>query len=340
MSRALLTQCLDSIRTGTDPAVVEIVAVDDASPGDCAEVLDTYAAQHPGVRVLHLSENGGLGRARNAGLDAARGAYVWFVDSDDRLPEGSVTAVLERLTADHPDVLLVDHLREYEGGGFETDASSPLLRTAVTPGPLAGNRHLLGLQHTAWNRIVRRHFLNDLGLRFPSGWYEDVPFGNPVLIAAERIAVLDRVCYYYRIGRPGAITATPDDRHFEVFDQYDRMLAWVTERDPAEWLRTRLFTLMIDHLLVVAGNDGRIAANRRRAFFGRTVSQYRRYRPVGYRLPGGLKGLKQRLVAANSYPLYALLRTAYQIRGGTYSTPAVRRDLASAPRKAQSTRLG
>ena len=48
--------------------------------------------------------------------------------------------------------------------------------------------------------------LDEIDLRFQPGWYEDVPFSNPVLIGARRVAVLDRVCYHYRIGRPGAIT--------------------------------------------------------------------------------------------------------------------------------------
>ena len=341
--RQLLTQCLNSVLSGLtadESAAVEIIAVNDASPGDCAGVLDEYAARHRSLRVVHLAQNVGLGLARNAGLAEAAGAYVWFVDSDDRLAPGSVRAVLERLVADRPDVLLVDHLREHEDGRFEADASSPLLRGVTGTGPLDGRRHLLRVQHTAWNRIVRRDLLHELDLYFRPGWYEDVPFSNPVLIGAGRIAVLDRVCYLYRIGRPGAITATRSDRHFEAFTQYDRMLEWVTARTTDTRLRAELFTLMINHLLVVAGNDGRLHPSRRRAFFRRTAAHYRRHRPAGHLPPGGVKGLKQRLVAANAYGLYALLRAAYQAKGGTDWTPVVRPDLVSAPREPQPARLG
>jgi glycosyltransferase involved in cell wall biosynthesis len=338
IQRDLLEQCLDSVLsdlTTEETATVEVIAVDDASPGDSPEVLDTYALRHGSLRVVHLRQNVGLGLARNAGLAEATGQYVWFVDSDDRLAPGSVRAVLQRLRADRPDVLLVDHLREHEDGRFEVDASSRLLRNTSGVGPLAGRRHLLRVQHTAWNRIIRRGHLRELDLRFRPGWYEDVPFSNPVLIGAGRIAVLDRVCYLYRIGRPGAITATAGERHFEAFDQYDRLLEWVAERAPAAWLRAELFTLMIDHLLVVAGNDSRVHPRRRRAFFHRICGQWRRYRPAGYLTPAGVKGLKQRLVALHAYPLYALLRAAYQVRGRTDWTPAVRPDLALPPRQAQ-----
>jgi len=338
----LLRQCLNSVLSSlgrAGAAAVEIIAVDDASPGDCGEILDGYADRHRNLRVVHLPQNVGLGLARNAGLAEATGEYVWFVDSDDRLPAGSIEAVLERLIADRPDVLLVDHLREHEDGRFEADASSRLLRSVPGAGPLAERRHLLRVQHTAWNKIVRRDHLAELGLRFQPGWYEDVPFSHPVLIGAGRIAVLDRVCYLYRIGRPGAITATRSERHFESFTQYDRMLDWVAGQTPAAWLRAELFTLMINHLLVVAGNDSRVHPSQRRAFFRAISAQYRKHRPAGYLPPAGVKGLKHRLIALRAYPLYALLRAAYQARGGTDWTPVVRPDLAPALREPQPAAL-
>src|SRR5690349_17849339 len=202
--QGFLLDCLDSIRAGLtsdENAQVEVIAVDDASPDGCGATLDAYAERHGNLRVLHLRVNVGLGPARNAGLAEATGRYVWFVDSDDQLPPGSTRAVLERLRESEPDVLLIDHLREHEDGRLLPDASSPLLA-----GPPTLDR-LLGVQHTAWNRIMRRGLLTEHGLRFPAGWYEDVPFSNPVLIAADRVDVLNRVCYHYRIGRPGAITA-------------------------------------------------------------------------------------------------------------------------------------
>ncbi|MEV6600218.1 glycosyltransferase [Actinoplanes sp. NPDC051346] len=328
-----LYQCLESIRAGLtaeESAFVEVIAVDDASPDGCGAMLDAYAARHGDLRVVHLSHNVGLGRARNAGLAEARGAYVWFVDSDDWLPAGSVRAVLDRLRAERPDVLLVDHLRVHENGRLENDASSEALRDPRLPS-------LIKVQHTAWNRIVRRAMLEDLGLLFLPGWYEDVPFSNPVLIAAERVAVLDRVCYHYRIGRLGAITATRSDRHFEAFDQYDRLLSWIEARDPEPWLRHQLFTLMVNHLLVVAGNDGRLHPGRRRAFFKRLVGHYRRYLPEGY---PGHPGIKHRLVRLGSYPLYAGLRQAYRVaKRGPDPSPPVRPALASSSQSAQTATI-
>lgn len=313
-----LYQCLDSILGGLNDAAaadVEVVAVDDASPDRCGELLQAYANRHPVTRTVTLPSNVGLGLARNAGLKASTGRYVWFVDSDDWLPPGSVPAVLERLRTDRPDVLLLDHLRVHHNGREEADASSPLLREVNGCVRLTERPELLRVQHTAWNKVIRRTFLDNLGLLFFPGWYEDIPFSHPLLIAAERIAVLDRACYCYRLGRPGAITATPSERHFDAFNQYERLFEWLFTAYPQETkLRADLFGLMVSHLLVVVGNDHRMPAKLRRPFFRKAAAQYQRYQPAdGYPRPGGVRGLKHRLLATNSYLLYTALRTAHRL---------------------------
>ncbi len=313
-----LYQCLDSILGGlTDAAAanVEVVAVDDASPDRCGELLHAYATRRPAMRTVTLPNNVGLGLARNAGLKASTGRYVWFVDSDDWLPPGSVPAVLERLRTDQPDVLLLDHLRVHHDGREETDAGGPLPRGLEGCVRLTERPELLRVQHTAWNKVIRRAFLDNLGLLFFPGWYEDIPFSHPLLIAAERIAVLDRICYRYRLGRPGAITATPSERHFDAFNQYDRLFEWLFTAYPqGTRLHADLFELMVSHLLVVVGNDRRLPAQLRRPFFRKASAQYQRYQPAGgYPRPRGVRGLKHRLLATNSYLLYAALRTAHRL---------------------------
>jgi glycosyltransferase involved in cell wall biosynthesis len=306
--------CLDSVLADPTPEL-EVVAVDDHSPDSCGAILDEYAAGDPRVRVVHLTENVGLGRARNAGLDAARGEYVWFVDGDDQITPGAINAVLARLRELRPDVLLVDHRLVFPDGRTESDPSTRRLYDTSAPAiaSLDERPDLFGLQHTAWNKIVRRTFLQRIGIRFLPGWYEDYPFSHPVLMAAERIAVLPRVCYLYRQRDGGAITRTVSARHFEAFEQYDRLFALVDGWGPEyRRFRPQLFAMMISHLLVIVGNGGRVAGKDRRAFFRRIAALYQRHLPAGgYPRPGGVRGLKHLLVRFDAYWLYALLRAGY-----------------------------
>ena len=76
-----LRKCLDSI-VGQTYQKLEIILVDDGSPDSCGAICDAYAARDERIRVIH-KENGGVASARNAGLDAATGDYIGWVDSDD-----------------------------------------------------------------------------------------------------------------------------------------------------------------------------------------------------------------------------------------------------------------
>ena len=76
-----LNECIDSIlaQTFTD---FELILVDDGSPDNCPALCDAAAKKDSRVRVIH-KQNGGVSTARNAGLDAAQGNWIAFVDSDD-----------------------------------------------------------------------------------------------------------------------------------------------------------------------------------------------------------------------------------------------------------------
>ncbi len=306
-----LADCLDSVLG--QPGDIEVVAVDDASDDGSAAILAGYAARHDRLRVVTLPRNSGLGAARNAGVAAATGEFVWFVDGDDWLPAGSVEAAAERLRATDPDVLVLGYARRYPDGRVETHL--PGVEAGVRtdrPVTLAAAPRLVEHLWLACTKIFRRSFLP---VAFPSGWYEDVAFVLPALLAAERIALLDRDCYAYR-QRDRQITRTVDDRHFDVFLQWDRVFAFM-DTDPTRYAaaRSAVFRRMIWHCLQVLGHEQRIARSRRRAYFLRVSDQYRRHQPAaGAPMPGGNEGVKQRTGRRRAYNLYQGLMAAWNVR--------------------------
>jgi len=288
-----LHECVDSIleQSFTD---FELIAVDDCSPDRSGEILDEYARADHRVRVIHLPENVGLGEARNAGMAVATGDYVWFVDSDDWLARGALGAVARRLAETTPEVLLVEFARV----GIDREVRRGSLHTRVPVGAVPDvftakdYPDVLRVLHTAWNRVIRREWLAGLGISFRRGWYEDVSHTYTVVAAAERISTLYRICYHYRDGRRGSITAAPDDRrHFQLFDQYAiafKDLDRLGIDDPA--VRLAMADRMLAHCLAILVKTKRIAPKSRREFAKRMAADYARYRGSGSK-PAGKWGI-------------------------------------------------
>lgn len=309
-----LSECLDSILHQAPPDT-ELIAVDDFSDDGCAAVLARYAAADPRVTVVTLPRNGGLGAARNAGLARAAGEYVWFVDSDDWLPDGAVSAVVSRLERTRPDLLITAFDRVYGSGRVRHESVTAGRRPAPDVFTLGDWPELISVLHIAGNKVIRRRFLGETGLRFFPGWYEDVSFSFPLMIAANRITLLDRGCYQYRQRENGAITQTVSGRHFEVFAQWDRVFEFLAAHPVAAELHVRVFQRMIWHLLQVLGHPRRISPTQRREFFRRMTRQYRTHLPpTGHPVPAGAAGVKYRLVGLGAYRLFELLRAVRGLR--------------------------
>lgn len=252
MVQAYLHECLESVleQPFTD---LELIAIDDCSPDGSGTIIDEFAARDPRVRAVHLTENAGLGRARNAGLERATGDYVIFLDSDDSLAPDALHAISDRLkNTDGPDVLVYDYVRSYCTG---TTAPDTVTAQLSEEGPAAftldDRPGLLRVLHVVWNKAYSREFLERAGFTFAPGYYEDVSWTYPVLVTAETIAVLDRVCVRYRQRRRGAITCSPGRRHFEIFDQYDRVFAYLDAHPELARWRPFVFRRMLDHFSTV-----------------------------------------------------------------------------------------
>lgn len=302
-------QCLESILAAQEWDL-EVIAIDDCSPDGTGAVLDEVAATDSRLRVIHLETNGGLGAARNLGLEQANGEHVWFVDGDDWVEPDGVDALCARLRTDHPDVLILDYARVYWNNKTDRNILNELFR--VPPAPptftLEERTSVIGLMMTAWNRVFRRQFLLDSGLRFGAGYYEDVRVTYPTLMLAESISLLDEVVYYYRQRRTGAITRTQNDKHFVVFDQYAPIFEFMDAHAPAyEQFRNVMFYRTFWHLLIILNNADRIPAHREREYFGRMAEFYRRWKPPGYTRPEGREGTWERLVEADAFRRYRLV---------------------------------
>lgn len=106
-----LGRCVDSIlhQVYSD---LELILVDDGSPDRCPKICDDYALRDKRVRVIH-QKNAGVSEARNAGLDAATGEYITFVDSDDWIDPEMYQMMMEKASEYDCDLVMCDCVKEF-----------------------------------------------------------------------------------------------------------------------------------------------------------------------------------------------------------------------------------
>ena len=204
-TEAWLPRCLESVVSqGIPQEALEIVIVNDGSTDGSAAVAAEFAAAHPNVRVL-TQPNSGLSAARNAGLSAATGQYVWFVDSDDRVAPGSIAAILDVCRSLSPDVVALGSARESQAGVRPDGYYKAELAGSILSGRGQMRRGLL-LSVCSPFYVFRRRFLADGRFSFlPGILHEDEEFTPRVLYATEKVAFLPQVCYV-AYAREGSIT--------------------------------------------------------------------------------------------------------------------------------------
>lgn len=187
-----LRDCLESVLAQAGDGV-EIVVVDDASPDASMRIVAALQDAHPGrIRALAHAHNCGLSAARNTLMDAARGDYLWFLDSDDVLLPGAIAGLRTLVEREAPDLVLCDFRLLRERFGLRHRLRGELHRRAFV-GPVADvsrDRDLLvcglleGRQLHAWSKIATGEVWR--AARFPEGRYFEDMAVIPALVAGGR----------------------------------------------------------------------------------------------------------------------------------------------------------
>ncbi|PIF24101.1 glycosyltransferase [Candidatus Pantoea floridensis] len=192
--QALLAQTLSDM---------EIIVVDDGSTDGSGERADAYAQQHHHVRVVHQA-NGGVSRARNAGLAVARGKYVSFPDADDTMDPAMYQTLVEMAERDNLDVAQCNAEWFFKA----SQQVKPLIprdrltSTGVLSGPEWLNKALQTRRymHVVWLGIYRRELIEQLQLYFEPGLHhQDIPWTTELMLNAKRVRYTDQIFYRYHM---------------------------------------------------------------------------------------------------------------------------------------------
>lgn len=203
-------RCVGSL-LGQDCSDVEILLVNDGSPDSSGEICKAYAAGYDCVRYIE-KENGGVSSARNAGLDAAQGEFILFVDSDDYVADTYFPAVREALAAQPADLL------HFSYASFK---DKQIAEHRLVPHALTGAEMDRALQqaicdkslNAPWAKVYRRGLIEENHIRFPQGISiaEDRLFNLEYALQVQSYTTLDAVIYYLSLENEQSLSRRKND---------------------------------------------------------------------------------------------------------------------------------
>lgn len=221
-----LERCVKSILSQTYKNL-EVILVDDGSPDQCPAICDACAEKDARVKVIH-QENKGLSGARNAGIDAASGEYLAFVDSDDYVSPHFIEE-LYQLLQDTGCAIGQCRFSYVKGDGLveEGDSAFCIYRGESLMEQLYGPEEKATCFVVAWNKLYRTELFKETGIRYPEGRiHEDEATTYRLFHEAKKLAFLDRALYGYYTENGGSITSVFSAKRLQWLTAHEERIAF------------------------------------------------------------------------------------------------------------------
>lgn len=203
-----IEECIRSLYNQDIPyKEYEVICVDDCSPDGSRAIVEQLQEEFSNLRLICHKENKKLGGARNTGLKAAKGNYIWFVDSDDYISPNVLRTLLDNAETSEVDILQFNHVR---GRGR---VNKEIKLSEIT----SGEAYLFkDLQYDwyykiggAWKQFFSRDFLEKTHLQYIEGaMFEDTDYLLHAFLLADKVQYISIDAYYYRINED-SITIKP-----------------------------------------------------------------------------------------------------------------------------------
>lgn len=212
-----LKRAIESVVSGKGFSQDELILVDDGSTDGSGSICDSFCNSYPNIKTIHQN-NSGVSAARNSGMIAAEGEWIFFLDSDDYIFENAINDLLQYSDAD-----LVS-------GRFTSNCYSALMKPPFMEGVYSIDSVKQILNDTlikeksffnCWGRLYRKKLIDDNGLTFPVDIRiaEDMVFVYSYLKLCNTIAFTDRQVYFYYVNEDNTTSVIPEsfDVDYYVF---------------------------------------------------------------------------------------------------------------------------
>ncbi|MCR5485084.1 MAG: glycosyltransferase [Clostridiales bacterium] len=214
-----LEDCVSSVLNQTLPEI-EIILVDDGSPDNCPAICDRLSDSHDNISVIH-KENAGLAAARNTGIKAAKGKYIFFVDSDDLVFKTAAEKAYNAAELSGADVMqfgytsCTENLRVICRTEPALPKGRPISHNEISRfiDKMSVNRCM----QFSWRNFYKRDFLDKNVISFDEEvlFGEDSPFDMEVYLRAETIYAVPDQLYVYR-HRQDSIMRVPYRKDLDI----------------------------------------------------------------------------------------------------------------------------
>ncbi|WP_294588175.1 glycosyltransferase family 2 protein [uncultured Bacteroides sp.] len=210
-----IERCLLSVLNQTWQDL-EIILVNDCTPDNSMEIVERVIASYSCaqyMKILVHEKNRGLSAARNTGIMEATGEYLYFLDSDDYIPERSIELLAKEAERNLSDFVIGN----YEIAGNKRWAPPLSLDTGYYNGNAVIFSHYVHDKWyvMAWNKLVNRVFLQQNNLYFQEGVvHEDDLWSFKLACTAQSMFTVNQITYYYYM-QPNSIMRAPSLRNLE-----------------------------------------------------------------------------------------------------------------------------
>jgi len=224
----LISRCVDSVLNQTYQNF-EIILVDDGSPDNCPQLCDEYAKKDARILVLH-KQNGGLSSARNAGIEAAKGEYITFIDSDDYINDDYLQTLYTAISEDNTSLAIGSHRAVYDNGTV-IDRSNGKRDVLSSKQALEAMLYDDGVDVSAWAKLYKRELFSDI--RYPEGrLYEDAATTYKLIDKAARVSLDSKIIYNYMIRSTSIAAGTFTPKKMDLITSTKEMCDFVTNKYP------------------------------------------------------------------------------------------------------------
>jgi glycosyltransferase involved in cell wall biosynthesis len=209
-----LRKCVESVLAQTF-ADFECVLIDDKSPDSSGLICDEFALRDNRVRVIHNETNQGASIARKTGLNAAKGKYIQFADSDDWLEPTMVEKLYNKAIETNADMVYCDYIEERN--------DKQILRKLEEVDKIAMIRQILKggfpLYMLFWNKLVKKRIYNQAAFPYDLNGHEDNYIMTQIFFFSQKIHHIDGALYHYNRQNEQSMTYSANLRnHLDYFN--------------------------------------------------------------------------------------------------------------------------